>query len=930
MNRSTFASQWNSNLIEDYYRQWQEGKGLDPKWNAFFQGFEVAQNGNYSEPSDNRSVDSSKQARVIGAIYAYRSIGHTQAQLNPLEDEVEKNPRLKLDRLGFEEKELNDVYHTGNYLNGKQMSIRQLLEDLETTYCGSLGIEYLHIQETPQRRWLQREIEPILNQPNFKQKAQQRILEKILEAEAFEDFLHKTFVGQKRFSLEGAETLIPALDAILELCPQLIVNDDKSDAVQSLPIEEIVIGMPHRGRLNVLSCILGKSNQFIFQEFSPNYIREGVYGDGDVKYHLGYDSKVTTSGGKEIKVSLVPNPSHLESVDPVVQGYSRAVHRRDHWGKDRRSVLPLLIHGDAAIAGQGVVSEVLNLSQLNGYKTGGTLHFVVNNQIGFTTDPADARSSRYCTDIAKMIEAPIFHVNGDDPLAVVWATQLAVRFRQNFGKDVFIDMYCYRRRGHNESDEPSFTQPRLYKKIKDHPLISKTLGESMISAGSISKQEVDQTQDHYRKEFKEALDELKHREKSEITDPQKSKAVQASTGFSFQGSYDFSPLPTPVAFEQLAKVAEVLTDPPKNFNLNPKIHRQLKEKKEAFENDSGIDWGFAEQLAWGTVLLEGNHVRLSGQDSIRGTFSQRHAIFYDVDNYNAYIPLQKLAEEEEAFRVYNSSLSEAAVMGFEYGYSLGCPEVLCMWEAQFGDFANGAQVIIDQYLTSSESKWSRTSGLVLLLPHGYEGQGPEHSSARLERFLQACAEDNIQVCNLTTPAQYFHALRRQVKGNQRRPLIIMTPKSLLRAKEAVSYLNDFTQEHFKPIIDDHSLEAPAQRLVFCSGKVYYGLLAEREVQGIKDTALIRIERLYPLDRKTLQGILDNHKGYNEVVWCQEEPKNMGAWGYIAPILKELTGIEPRYAGRKPSASPAPGSLARHKRSEIDLLEDAFALKGTLK
>ena len=505
--------------------------------------------------------------------------------------------------------------------------------------------------------------------------------------------------------------------------------------------------------------------------------------------YLGYDASVSTSKGKPIKITLAPNPSHLESVDPVVQGYSRALQRR-YQATDRQSVLPLLIHGDAALAGQGIVSEVLNLSQLPGYTTGGTLHFVVNNQIGFTTAPCESRSSRYCTDVAKMIEAPIFHVNGDNPLAVVWMTQLALEFRQQFGKDVFIDMYCYRRHGHNESDEPSFTQPLLYKKLKNHPLVSQTLAEQMIAKNGITSTAIQAIKEHHHHQFSQAFENLK---KDKPSNAKKNKSFSASTGVSFQGAYDFSPQPTPVSTENLARVAKVLTTPPQNFKLNKKIQRQLASKKQAFEQDAGIDWAFAEQLAWGTLLLEGNHVRLSGQDSIRGTFSQRHALFYDVDTHKHYIPLMELTQEEEAFRVYNSSLSEAAVLGFEYGYSLGCPEVLCIWEAQFGDFANGAQVIIDQYLTSSESKWARTTGLVLLLPHGYEGQGPEHSSARLERFLQACAEDNIQVCNLTTPAQYFHALRRQVRGKQRRPLIIMSPKSLLRHKQVISPIKAFSQ-----------------------------------------------------------------------------------------------------------------------------------------
>ena len=689
----------------------------------------------------------------------------------------------------------------------------------------------------------------------------------------------------------------------------------------TLGIDEIVMGMAHRGRLTVLATIFGKSSEFIFKEFSENYIPDAIYGDGDVKYHLGYDSTVKSLKGEAVRLTLAPNPSHLESVDPVVQGYARA-RQRSLGDKKRKRVLPFLIHGDAALAGQGVVSEVLNLSQLPGYTTGGTVHFVINNQIGFTTAPSEARSSHYCTDVAKMIEAPIFHVNGDDPLAVAWVTQIALEFCHEFSKDVFIDMYCYRRHGHNESDEPSFTQPLLYKKIKGHPLVSTTLAQQMTAAGTVSEEEVTQIKERYHDQFHQAFERVKasHSDKKQSANP-----FVGSNAVS-QKPYSFAPIETKVDQATLTKVAEALAKVPEDFRMNAKIKRQVLAKQKVFDQGLGIDWAYAEQLAWGTLLLDGTSVRLSGQDSIRGTFSQRHALFYDIDHpHKHYAPLASLTEDKEGFSVYNSTLSEAGVLGFEFGYSLESTDVLCIWEAQFGDFINGAQVIIDQFLTSSESKWQRVSGLVLLLPHGYEGQGPEHSSARLERFLQACAEDNIQVCNLTTPAQYFHVLRRQIKSPLRKPLIIMAPKSLLRHKSAASPVKDFTEGTFLPLMDDaFAAKKGIKRLVFCSGKVYYDLLAYRTEHKIKDTALIRIEQLYPFDDKGLEAILKGYANYKTITWCQEESKNMGGWTYIAPILEQATGSPIRYAGRDASASPAVGALARHKKEQQDLIEDAFA------
>lgn len=910
MKNLEFANRWNADLIDRQYALWLENPhGLEPEWRAFFEGFELAQTRTTGEspaaiPAE-VSSDPIIQSRVIGAIYAYRSVGHTQARFNPLQLQQEPNPRLSLDRLGLTDVDLGTAYHTGNYMDGQFMPLGELLERLQRTYCGTIGCEYIHIQETAKRRWLQHRMEPIDNQPNFSKETTLRILRKVLEAETFERFLHTRYVGQKRFSLEGGETIIAALDALLEKCPQS-------------GVDEVVMGMAHRGRLNVLANVLGKSYAFIFREFSENYIPDTIHGDGDVKYHLGYEAVTRTSSGKEVEIRLSANPSHLEAVNPVVEGNARA-RQRLRGDLERKRVLPLLIHGDASLAGQGVVAEVFNLSRLKGYRTGGTVHFVINNQIGFTTDPTDARSSRYCTDIAKMIEVPIFHVNGDDPLAVVMVTELALDYRQEFGDDVVIDMYCYRRHGHNESDEPGFTQPHLYRTLSKHPRVSEVLRDKLIAEDVLTAKEADKLKKEYEDTLTEAFMKVKKEEENTRKQGRKFEGSVAE----FQPSYNFEPVSTGVDDKMLRKVARELTRVPANFKLNPKIKRQLDTKWKNFEAGEQIDWAFAEQMAWGTLMLEGTPVRLSGQDSERGTFSQRHAAFYDTETRERYVPLLNLDKEQAMFCVHNSSLSEAAILGFDFGYSLDYPEMLGMWEAQFGDFINGAQVHIDQFLTSSESKWQRVSGLVLLLPHGYEGQGPEHSSARLERFLQACAEDNIQVCNLTTPAQYFHVLRRQMRRDFRKPLVIMAPKSLLRHKACVSTRKDLTGGVFQEILDDTNPPKKAKRLILCSGKVYYELIQFREKEGIENTAVVRLEQIYPLHKKALSSIFDKYHGVEKIVWCQEEPRNMGAWSFIFQQVYDHSGKIMRYAGRHEAASPAPGSLAIHRIEQEALVEEAF-------
>jgi len=928
MKNLSFANRWNANLIDQYYESWlRQPESLEPDWRAFFEGFELGTTRTEAAPSTTGTatmpasgaaealapVDPILQARAIGAIYAYRGIGHTQAHLNPLQIQAPQNPRLSLERLGFTPADLDRPCFTGNYLQGSTLTVREMLRTLHETYCGRVGIEYLHIQDTKRRRWLQARIEPSGMKPSLSKAEKLRALRKISEAETFEQFLHTRYQGQKRFSLEGGETVIAALDALTERCPQA-------------GVEEIVMGMAHRGRLNVLVNVVGKSYEYLFREFSTNYIPDTTHGDGDVKYHLGYEADCTTSSGKTVHIGLAANPSHLEAVDPVVQGKARARLRRRDDMVERKKVVPVLIHGDAAFIAQGVVAEVLNLSRLEGYRTGGTLHFVINNQIGFTTEPKDARSSMYCTDIAKMIEVPIFHVNGDDPLAMVMVTQLALDYRQTFGDDVVIDMYCYRRHGHNEGDEPGFTQPTLYRLIEQHPHISQTLARRMIADGDLTADEAKKIHDQFQQSLDEILARVRKNEEEQKAAQLASKV--SSMRAAFRPHYSFESRPTAVAREDLEKVARALTTIPEGFNINPKIRRQLDKKWENFQKGEGLDWSMGEALAFGTLLQEGTPVRLSGQDVERGTFTHRHSVIYDMTNRTPYVPLAHISPTQPRFCVHNSSLSEYAILGFDYGYSLDYPEMLCLWEAQFGDFANGAQVIIDQFITSSESKWQRTSGIVLLLPHGYEGQGPEHSSGRVERFLQACAENNIQVCNLTTPAQLFHALRRQMKRDFTKPLIIMSPKSLLRAnpnrpEDAVSRVSDFTDGRFQEILDDPVQPKNPKRLIFCSGKVYYDLHALRTTHNIRNTAIIRVEQFYPLNTELLQGILKNYAGFEKIIWCQEEPRNMGGWTFMAPIIEQITGLKPIYAGRKASASPACGSYNIHVIERDALVEHAF-------
>jgi 2-oxoglutarate dehydrogenase E1 component len=908
----SYAIRSNADLIDAYYERWmQDPASVDATWRAFFEGFELAReraDSSNGAPAATSAPPGDRQSKVNSLIYAYRSIGHTLAHLDPLTPPPQAKPTIPLADYGLDESSLDETFDAGHFLGGGPIKLRDLIDGLSATYCGSIGFEYIHMQDVEARRWIQTRIEPARGRGTFAKQQKLRILRKIYEAEIFERFLHTRYAGQKRFSLEGAETLIPCLDAVVERCG-------------SLGMREIVMGMAHRGRLNVLTNLMKKSYDFLFEEFSENYIPNTVAGDGDVKYHLGYESVLPTTSGQEIEIRLASNPSHLEAVDPIVQGKARARQRIIGDTPSRKLVLPLLVHGDAAFAGQGIVAEVLNFSQLPGYRTGGTLHVIVNNQIGFTTNPAEARSSRYATDIAKMIEAPIFHVNGDDPLAVIYCAELALEFRQQFSRDVVIDMYCYRKHGHNETDEPMFTQPVLYQRIAKHPPISQLLTQALVAEETMTEADAEKIRTEFQNTLEGALERVKKKEE----DARKTKKKFRGSNAVFQPSYSFAPVDTSFSSERLESLIRGLTSVPNAFRVNPKIKRLLETRWKAFQEKQPIDWGFAEAMAFGSLLMEGTPVRLSGQDSERGTFSHRHAVLYDLETREKHVPLLHLDKDQAQFCVYNSTLSEAGVLGFDFGYSLDYPQMLCIWEAQFGDFGNGAQVIIDQFITTSESKWQRVSGIVLLLPHGYEGQGPEHSSARLERFLQSCAEDNIQVCNLTTPAQYFHALRRQMKRNFRKPLVIMAPKSLLRHKDAVSPWEEFTGGSFKEVLDDPNPGKRPTRLILCQGKVYYDLVEYRAAHEIANTAIVRVEQLYPLNGDALKAIGEKYSSAKKVVWCQEESQNMGAWSFIAPQLEELFGRKPLYAGREASASPAVGSLALHKIELAAFLESAFTL-----
>ena len=897
-------------FIDELYQRYQQDPlSVDDSWQVFFRGFDFAAD---APPSENGSAAGGldkKELGVMAIIHGFRDRGHLLSTTNPIRPRRDRKPHLHLADYGMETSDLQKRFRTGSEIGLPNATLQEILTRLEGLYAGNIGFEYNHIHIRERRMWLREKIEE--RNPasyGYPVEKKRRILEKLNGAVVFEEFLHTKYIGQKRFSLEGGETTIAALDAIIQKA-----GDDK--------VEEVVIGMAHRGRLNVLANIMGKTYEQIFSEFEGTAVPDLSFGDGDVKYHLGFSAQIPQDSGKTMQVKLVPNPSHLEAVNPVVMGFARA--KADIlYNSEYDHILPILIHGDAALAGQGIVYEVAQMSQLKGYQAGGTIHFVINNQIGFTTDFDDARTSTYSTAAANMIQAPVFHVNGDDPEAVIWAVELATEYRQRFNADVYIDMVCYRRHGHNEGDDPQFTQPEMYKIIKQHPNPREQYIKQLLAKGKIDAALADEMEKEFRSVLQERLDEVKQKPLP-YTYQEPEEAWRALKKRTTAEDYLSSP-ETGVDLDQLREIIHHLKELPDGFTPLSKVKRLIKNMNKAVASDQ-LDWAFGELAAYGTLLLEGFNVRLSGQDAKRGTFSHRHAVFYDDEHYKEYNRLSQLGEAQGRFFIYNSLLSEFGVLGFEYGYAMASPHSLVLWEAQFGDFSNGAQTIIDQFIFAGESKWQRMNGLVMLLPHGYEGQGPEHSSARLERFLQGCAEYNVTIANITTPANFFHALRRQLHRAFRKPLIVMSPKSLLRHPRCVSAMADMGPgTHFQEVLDDprHAgkKSAKVRRVLFCSGKVYYDLLAEQEAGGHTDVAICRLEQLYPYPGQQVEALRKKYKGA-ETCWVQEEPSNMGAWTY----LLHQTGCEVfRPITRRAAASPATGHYKIHERQQQELIQQAFA------
>lgn len=900
--------------IEDMYRQYQtDPNSVDSSWQHFFEGFNFSKLNYEGGTPGNKTGSASekvlpdafqKEVAVINLIGAYRQRGHLFSDTNPVRERRKHDKPISLEDFGLSDSDLDTVFQAGVRIGLENATLRQIEEHVKQTYCRTIGVEYVFMRPREAVSWLQEKMESCRNMPSFSLDMKKHIFQKLSQAVLFENFMHTKFVGQKRFSLEGAESIIPAMDAIVEKGAEL-------------GIEEFVIGMAHRGRLNVLANILEKTYENIFTEFEGKEITEKVF-SGDVKYHLGFSSDKICQNGKSVHLSLTPNPSHLEAVNPVVEGIVRAKRDARYEGDNNR-IAPILIHGDAAIAGQGVNYEVLQMSLLEGYNTGGTIHVVLNNQVGFTTNYHDARSSTYCTDLAKTTLSPIFHVNGDDPEAVTYVTQLALEYRQQFHRDVFIDILAYRKHGHNEGDEPRFTQPQLYNIIAKHPNPLRIYGKYLIDRGDFTEEDGKQIEKEFRAELQEKLDQAKLRENAEVT----SFLEGEWRGIRLAAETDFSHSPeTGVPRDVLEQLTEGITNVPEEKKFFPKLKKLFENRRKMVLDKNQIDWGMGELLAYATLLIEDHPVRLSGQDVQRGTFSHRHAVVKNRETEAKYIPLQHLNEKQASFTIFNSLLSEYGVLGFEFGHSLALPDALTIWEAQFGDFANGAQVIIDQFIAAAEAKWQRMSGLVLLLPHGHEGQGPEHSSARLERFLVLCAEDNMQVVSSTTPASFFHAIRRQLVRPFRKPLIMMTPKSLLRHPACVSTMEEISGDtRFHEVIDDSRVETESvKRVVFCNGKIFYDLVEFQEKENRFDVAVVRMEQLYPFPKLQLQQILDKYSNAKEHVWVQEEPENMGAWAFM---LRKFTMAPLIGVHRHESASPATGFASLHQTQQQDILRRAF-------
>ena len=874
---------------------------VEPSWRAFFQGFDF---GMEQQADVEIPEDVLKEFRVVKLIDAYRGSGHLFTKTNPVRRRRQYSPTLDIKNFGLDQDDLTTVFSAGDIIGIGAASLADIIIHLERIYCESIGMEYMYIRHPERVNWIQKWINKNGNHPNFNNDQKKQILKKLNEAVTFEQFLHTKYVGQKRFSLEGGESLIPALDALIETA-----------ALDG--VEQFVFGMAHRGRLNTLTNIFGKSATDIFSEFDGKDYEEEVF-DGDVKYHLGWTSNRMTDSGLWVNLNIAPNPSHLEAVNAVVEGIARAKQDRTYAHQPNK-VMPILIHGDAAIAAQGVVYEVVQMAQLDGYKTGGTIHIVVNNQIGFTTNYLDGRSSTYCTDVGKATLSPVLHVNADDVEAVVHAMHFAVAYRNRFKRDVFIDLLGYRKYGHNEGDEPRFTQPKLYKAIANHKNPRDIYAEKLISERVITHHELELMEKEYKARMEENL-EVSRKEQNTIITPFMQDEWEGFERVKVDGMLDS--INTSCEQKVLEKVGSVITKLPEDKSFIRKIQRLIGERHKMFFKTKTLDWAMGEMLAYGSLLAEGHDVRVSGQDVERGTFSHRHAVIKVEDSEEKVILLNSISEDQGQFSIYNSLLSEYGVMGFDYGYALARPKALTIWEAQFGDFSNGAQIMIDQYLSSAEDKWKLQNGLVLLLPHGYEGQGAEHSSARMERYLQLCAKDNMYVVDVTTPANLFHVLRRQVKPNFRKPLVVFTPKSLLRHPKVISSIDEFTSGTFQPIIQDDLIPVKnTKTLVFCTGKFYYDLIDEREKKGRDDVAIIRLEQLFPLPKKEIEKILADYNHVTDVVWAQEEPRNMGAWSHL--LLHLPAAQQFRVASRRFYGTPAAGSATRFKRRHQQVLDYVF-------
>ncbi len=906
MDKFSYLSNADVSAIDKIYQEYmKDPNSVEDGWSKFFEGFEFARK-NYEEDSASSSTSSSlnfdKEFKVINLINGYRIRGHLFTKTNPVRERRKYSPTLDVETFGLEQSDLTKVFQAGNELGLSGATLQEIIDFLKETYCHSIGVEYMYIRHPMKLEWLKSKMEGSKNKSSFSKEEKTHILHKLNQSVVFEQFLHKKFVGQKRFSLEGGESLIPALDAVIEYGSE---NG----------VDEFVVGMAHRGRLNVLANIFNKTYENIFSEFEGKEYEDNLF-DGDVKYHLGYSCDIKSDKGRDIKLTLSPNPSHLEAVDPVVEGITRA--KVDNYLKENSKIVPILIHGDASIAGQGVVYEVIQMASLDAYKTGGTLHIIINNQIGFTTNYLDARSSTYCTDVAKVTLSPVFHVNGDDPEAVVYTMKLALEYRQKYRADVFVDLLCYRKYGHNEGDEPRFTQPLLYKAIAKHKNPREIYLEKLIDQNVLDKEASKLMESKFNDMLQDRLDEAKQIEKASITSflEKTWEGMRDSKPSDFESSPDSG-----FDKKKLIEIGKKISTLPDDLNFFKKSEKLIGERMKMISETETIDWGMAELLAYGTLVSEGFPVRMTGQDVERGTFSHRHAVIKVEDSEEEYVPLNHISKKQAPFEIYNSLLSEYAVLGFEYGYAMATPNGLTIWEAQFGDFNNGAQIIIDQFLSSAEDKWKSQNGLVLLLPHGYEGQGAEHSSARLERYLTLCGDDNMQVANCTTPANFYHIMRRQMKRDFRKPLIIMTPKSLLRHSKCVSKLDELVKGKFLEVIDDADVKvADAKTVVFCSGKIYYDLIEKRDELKVNDIAFVRLEQFYPLPKKQIDSIIKKYKEADNLLWVQEEPENMGAWAYL---LRKLGDTKLKLISRRDSASPASGSSKVFAKRQAAILNEVF-------